>query len=261
MPCWQFRFAWILTVALVPCLANAEAARPRIAIIIDDLGYERTAGERAIKLPGPLAYAVLPGTPRSAYLAEKANADGKEVLLHLPLQAQKAQEQEEPGSLLLDMSRAQFRATLQQNMQLVPHISGINTHRGSLLTRHPGHMDWLMDEMIDRGDLYFVDSYTTAESIALQIARERGIPSMKRDVFLDPDPLPETVSREFERLKNIARQQGFAVGIGHPYPATLDFLETALPELGNEGYDLVGIGELIAAEAAEIQYGETASGK
>jgi polysaccharide deacetylase 2 family uncharacterized protein YibQ len=242
-------FGWL--VALAICFVNpafADSVRPRIAIIIDDLGYERAAGERAIELPGPLAYAVLPGTPQAKHLADAAHAAGKEVLLHLPLQAQEHIEPAEPGSLLLDMSRIQFAAAFAADLQSVPHIIGINTHRGSLLTRHPGHMRWLMDEIVLRGNLFFIDSYTTAQSVALSIARENSVPSVKRDVFLDPDQLPNTVEREFARLKKIARRQGFAVGIGHPYPATLDYLELTLPELVSEGYDLIRISDLIAIE-------------
>jgi polysaccharide deacetylase 2 family uncharacterized protein YibQ len=233
----------VLTLTALPVLA--ESAPPRIAIIIDDLGYERAAGERAIALPGPLAFAVLPGAPRSGQLAAAAHSRGKEVLLHLPLQARKDNEPAEPMSLTLEMSRLQFARVLAESIDAVPHISGINTHRGSLLTMHPGHMGWLMDEISVRGDLFFVDSYTTAQSVALRMARESGVPAVKRDVFLDPDRAPETVQREFERLKKIAREQGYAVGIGHPYPATLDFLTAALPRLAADGYELVGIGELI----------------
>lgn len=255
---WQL----CLTAAiLLTFQANAENLRPRIAIIIDDLGYERVAGERAIRLPGPLAYAVLPGTPRAKQLADKAHAAGKEVLLHLPLQAQNDREPAEPGALILDMSRSQFSTVFADSIESIPHVSGINSHRGSLLTRHPGHMRWLMDEIVNRGDLFFVDSYTTAESVALQIAREHDVPSMKRDVFLDPDPSADTVEREFSRLKKIAREQGFAVGIGHPYPVTLDFLEAALPALDDEGYDLVSLSELIARRGFESREPVTASGE
>ena len=234
----------------VICIAAVSAARvghpaPRIAIIIDDLGYQRHAGERAIDLPGPVACALLPGAPRTAELARMAHARGKEVLLHLPLQA----EADDPGDadigLLLDMSRQQFRRALDERLDAVPHIVGVNTHRGSLLTRHPGHMRWLMDEIADHGDLLFVDSYTTAESVALRIAREQGIDAARRDVFLDPDRDPETVRREFARLKGIAGSQGFAIGIGHPYPTTLEFLARALPRLEAEGFELVGIRELV----------------
>jgi polysaccharide deacetylase 2 family uncharacterized protein YibQ len=227
-------------------LANGADVAPRVAIIIDDLGYERAAGERAISLPGPIAYAVLPGAPRTNELARMAHAHGKEVLLHLPLQAESDAHGEPSAGLRLDMSRRQFRHAVGERIDAVPHIVGVNTHRGSLLTRHPGHMRWLMEEIADRGGLLFVDSYTTAQSVALRIAREQGIDAARRDVFLDPDRDPDTVIREFARLKRLAITRGFAIGIGHPYPATLDYLARALPALEAEGFELIGIRELVA---------------
>ena len=246
----------LLATTLVASSGLADAARPQIALIIDDLGYERRAGERAIALPGPITYAVLPGTPRARHLSEVAHAAGKEIILHLPMQAQRRDDRDEPGSLLLDMSRSQFADTLAGNIDSVPHIVGINGHRGSLLTRHPGHMQWLMDEIRERESLFFVDSYTTHESVALHIAAEKGVPSIKRDVFLDPDASPDTVRREFARLKKLAEDQGFAVGIGHPYPSTLSFLEEALPALHADGFDLVSVSTLVGVPARNAVFVE-----
>lgn len=240
----------LMLLCLVACrLASGADAAPRVAIIIDDLGYERVAGERAISLPGPIAYAVLPDAPRTTELAHLAHARGKDVLLHLPLQAASDTHGEPSSGLLLDMSRQQFRHAVGMRIDAVPHIVGVNTHRGSMLTRHPGHMRWLMDEIAARGNLLFVDSYTTAQSVALRIANEQGIDAARRDVFLDPDRHPETVAREFARLKEIATRRGFAIGIGHPYPATLDFLAHALPLLEAEGIELVSIRDLVAMVA------------
>ena len=143
------------------------------------------------------------------------------------------------------MSQQQFSAALADRIDAVPHIIGINTHRGSLLTRHPGHMRWLMEEIVARGNLFFVDSYTTAQSVALRIALESGVPAIRRDVFLDSDANPETISREFSRLEKLARERGSAVGIGHPYPATLDYLEQALPQLRRRGIDLVPVTSIV----------------
>lgn len=229
----------------VPALGDVADTPPRIAIIIDDLGYGLAAGERALTLPGPVAYAVLPATPRGRVLAEKAYANGKEVLLHLPLQSATQREAIEPGGLLLDMTRGQFASTFAEDFESIPHVVGINSHRGSLLTRHPGHMAWLMEEIQSRGKLFFVDSFTTHESVALKLAREAGVPAVKRDVFLDPDQVPETIAREFARLKKLARQRGFAVGIGHPYPETLAFLEDELPKLEDEGFELISISRYV----------------
>lgn len=241
---WRFLLSALALFAL-PAMAATAGTPPRIAIIIDDIGYGLAAGERALNLPGPVAYAVLPETPRGRTLAEKAYASGKEVLLHLPLQSTEFGAFNDPGRLDLDMTRRQFANMFDADFRSVPHVVGINSHRGSLLTRHPGHMAWLMEEIGRRGNLFFVDSYTTAESVALDVAHEAGIPAVRRDVFLDPDPAPATIAREFARLKKLAWQRGFAMGIGHPHPATLALLEEALPKLADEGVELVSISRYV----------------
>ncbi len=234
----------LLFAAVLAVCCDAAVAGPRIAIIIDDLGYERIAGQRAIALPGPVACAILPNAPRAESLARAANAEGKEVMLHLPMQAANHIGKTEPEYLTIDMSRAGFSAAFEQAFSAVPHAIGVNNHRGSLLTRHPGSMRWLMEEIRERDSLFFIDSYTTHHSVAMQIAGETGVTALKRDVFLDAVPTPEAVAYQFERLKRIATERGVAVGIGHPYDVTLSFLEQALPELEREGFELVPISSL-----------------
>jgi polysaccharide deacetylase 2 family uncharacterized protein YibQ len=171
------------------------------------------------------------------------------------LQPVDSEDAADPGGIVLDMTRGELARTFAASLASVPHAVGVNTHRGSLLTRHPGHMSWLMQEILARGDLVFVDSYTTARSIALGIALESGVPAVKRDVFLDPDPSPDTVEREFERLKRLARREGMAVAIGHPYPATLALLERELPRLEEQGFRLLGIREYVRLAARRGRYG------
>jgi polysaccharide deacetylase 2 family uncharacterized protein YibQ len=258
-----------LAAALVlsPVAVFATPEAPRIAIIIDDLGYQLAAGRRAVQLPGPVACAVLPQTPRGRLLAEEAFAAGKDVLLHLPVESIGYDGPVEPGSIVLDMTRAELARSFAASVASVPHVVGVNTHRGSLLTRHPGHMSWLMDEILKEDGLFFVDSYTTAASIALRIARESGVPAVRRDVFLDPDRDAATVEREFARLKNVARQHGMAVGIGHPYQETLALLERELPKLEQQGFELVSISayvartESLATAAAGVNPGRDPSSK
>jgi hypothetical protein len=245
-------------LALVLASSAALAQAPRIAIIIDDLGYQLAAGRRAVDLPGPIACAVLPETPRAVALAEAAFARGKDVLLHLPLQSMEQPVHAEPGAILLDMTRGEFARSFARSIASVPHAVGVSNHRGSLLTQHPGHMSWLMEEIGAQGNLFFVDSYTTHRSIALNLARESGVPAVRRDVFLDPDRSLKTLQREFDRLKHLSRRQGMAVGIGHPYPVTLAFLEVELPKLAHEGYELVGIREYVTRQASSSQTGGSA---
>lgn len=239
----------ILVIGGLLLAALPAFAEPRIAIIIDDLGYRYPEGLRATELPGPVACAVLPETPRAAVLARAAHGNGKEVFLHLPLQANEENGPEEPGDLLLDMSRRQFATAFEKSFASVPFVSGVNTHRGSLLTRHPGHMSWLMEEISSRGGLIFVDSYTTRESVAMKLASESGVPAVRRDIFLDFERSDTAIAREFERLKSIARRRGYALGIGHPFVETLAVLERELPKLAGEGIILVPVNALIRQSA------------
>lgn len=258
--------AAVLILSPAPAAAMPDTA-PRIAIIIDDLGYELGAGRRAVRLPGPVACAVLPETPSGRLLAEEAFAAGKDVLLHLPMESIGYNGAAEPGSIVLDMTRGELARSFAASVASIPHVVGVNTHRGSLLTRHPGRMSWLMEEIREEGGLFFVDSYTTPASIALPIARESGVPAVRRDVFLDPDRDAATVEREFARLKKVARQHGMAVGIGHPYGMTLAFLERELPKLEQQGFELVSISdyvaltEAVAAAAAGANPGHNISSK
>ncbi len=235
----------LVTLLLLLLSSSAASGLPRIAIIIDDMGYRLHEGQRAIELPGPITFAVIPGSPRARALATQAFEEGKEVLVHLPLQARADEPPTEPISIDLHMSRGEFNDAFERALVSVPHAIGVNNHRGSLLTRHPGHMQWLMEEIQARENLFFIDSFTTHESVAVKIAIETGVDARRRDVFLDPDREPETLIREFERMKRIATRHGSVVAIGHPYAATLELLERELPRLADQGYRLVTISELM----------------
>lgn len=245
---------YLAAVAAVLLSAPLLAADARVAIIIDDLGYRKAEGVRAVELPGPVAVAVLPDAPLAATLARAAHAAGKEVLVHLPLQAVRDDGLDEPGSIMLDTTRQGFSEAFRRAVLAVPHASGVNNHRGSLLTRHPGHMRWLMEEIGGQATWFFVDSYTTHHSVALAIAREHGIPAAKRDVFLDSERDPASIERAFERLKRLAREQGSAIGIGHPFPETLEFLEAALPRLAAEGIELIAPGDVLDSRESPTEY-------
>jgi polysaccharide deacetylase 2 family uncharacterized protein YibQ len=222
-----------------------QSSAPRIALIIDDLGNAMRAGERTAALYGPVACAILPHTPFGETIAQRAHLAGKEVLLHLPLQPVEQGEAAGSGTIIIDNTRTQLVRIFESDIVSIPYVVGVSNHMGSLLTRHPGHMGWLMDALKAHDDLFFVDSYTTVSSVALQLAREHGVPAIRRDVFLDNVPTEAEIDREFRRLMKRARKNGSAVGIGHPYPETLRYLERILPTLTKEGIELVSIGQLI----------------
>lgn len=237
----------VFLAALLALAGQAGMAAPaRIAIIIDDLGYGLDAGRRAIELPGPVAYAILPDTPRGRDLARTAHDHGKEILLHLPLEAANFDGPVEPDAIMLDMNHSDFEQVFDRAIRSVPFAIGVSSHRGSMLTRHPGHMEWLMEAIREHHCMFFIDSYTTPESVALRIAGEAGVSAARRDVFLDSDRSTGGLAHEFRRLKSLARERGQAIAIGHPYPETLDLLERELPALAADGYQLVPVSTLVA---------------
>ncbi len=248
---WQFVCVFCLAclslaVAGQPAPGTGGRPLPAIALIIDDLGNQRVPGHAAVTLPGPVACAFLPHGPYTRELARQAHAGHKEVMLHLPMQALEDDGlKPEPGVLTLEMTRKQFRSTFEQDLAAVPYVSGLNNHMGSLLTQHPGDMAWLMQEINEHGRLFFVDSRTTKATVARRLAQEYGIPNSERNVFLDNDPDPDAVRGKVRELVAMARRHGTALGIGHPYPATLEVLVDELHALGDRGVRLIPVARLI----------------
>ncbi len=215
----------------------AEAGVPRIAIVIDDMGNTQGSGRAALALPGALTYAFLPHTPYAGHLARQANKLDKEVMLHLPMQAMDGRALG-PGALHLHMNEAAYRRVLAEDLDSVPHAVGVNNHMGSLLTRHPGAMQWVMSGLRERG-LYFIDSRTSLATVAEDIAMENAVPVARRNVFLDSKRSVSAVRYQYRRLLMLARRDGSAIAIGHPYPETLAVLAEELPKLEASGILLV----------------------
>lgn len=249
----------LLVLALLAACARAEAAGPdpqaapapvpAIAVLIDDMGYRRAEGLRALALPGPLAFAFLPHTPHAAALARLAHLRGKDVLLHQPMEPAPARAPE-PGGLHAGMGADELDRTLAANLAAVPHARGVNNHMGSLLTRDPRAMRLLMTALRRRGGLYFVDSRTTPRSVAWRAARSAGVPSIERDVFLDNEPDPGRIRARFTELVARAHERGAALAIGHPRPGTLAVLARELARLDAHGVRLVAVSRLVARASA-----------
>jgi uncharacterized protein len=241
-----------LCAALLCCSAAvalpAGGAEPELAVIVDDLGYNLASGRRVIALPGPLAVAVLPFTPNAARLARLADAAGKEVILHQPMQANDAATVA-PGMLTATMSPAEVRAQLALALDELPQAIGVSNHTGSLLTAQSAPMHSLMRAVHAHG-LFFLDSRTSAATVAQNVAIEAGVPALKRDVFLDNSLDADAIAHEFARALAIARRQGHAVLIAHPHAASLAFLEAALPTLADRGIRQVAPTRLLTERPA-----------
>lgn len=220
-----------------------------LVIIIDDLGNRLLEGEATIRLPGRLSVAVLPHTAHGGHLARQAHRAGKEVLLHAPMTALD-QRPLGPGALTAELSEAEFRATLEQALADVPHVTGVNNHMGSDLTRQRKQMQWLM-RLLAEQNLYFVDSRTNRETVAATVAAEAGLPHLSRQVFLDNVPTREAIAERFAVLVERARREGLGVAIGHPYPETIAYLQEVLPTLEGQGLRLATVSEVLAAAGQE----------
>ena len=217
--------------------------KPRIAIIIDDLGYHHARGLRAVYLQAPVSLAILPHAPNSQKLAKAAHSYGKEILLHTPMSTTTGKALD-AGALTSAMGQAEFLQVLQQGLAAMPYASGINNHMGSLLTQQADPMHWLMAELFQK-KLFFVDSRTTANSLAFDIAQDYTLPSIQRDIFLDNQRQPSAIAKKFDQLLLLAKKRGWAVAIGHPYPETLALLEQRLPLLTEQGYEVVPVSALL----------------
>ncbi len=233
-----------LALLLCACQGAASAARqPAIGLIIDDMGYDLVHGRQALALTGPLTYAFIPGTPRTPVLAREAHARGKEIMVHLPMEADNGRLLD-VGGLKRAMSGRELRAAVAAGVAGVPHAVGVNNHMGSLLTRDAGAMEPVMAALA-AGPYYFVDSRTSPDSVAERVALDYGLPATRRDVFLDNERDEAYIEAQWERLIRKAVEQGSAVGIAHPYPETLAVLRRCLPKLAERGVGLLPISRII----------------
>lgn len=245
-------FIWALTLALLPLKGWADSvSQPAIVIIIDDVGDNYRLGSAAVQLPGPVTFAVLPHSPFGARLAHQAYRNGKDVILHAPMQNTQDRPLG-PGALTRDLAQQKFIDTLNKGLDTVPYAQGMNNHMGSLLTTLEPQMNWVMDVAKRRG-LYFVDSRTTPDSVALKAARRHGIPSLVRDVFLDHERTEAFVHQQFMQTVAIAKRYGSAVAIGHPYPVTVEYLVKALPQLDEQGIRLLTASALIMEKQERLR--------
>lgn len=239
------------TTPPAPAVTTPEPAAsdgPRVAIVIDDLGANLRAAKSLLAIPQSLTFAVLPKLTHSREIAEAAAAAGHDVLLHLPMEPlDYPAKNPGPGALLRSMTPEAMSEVLRDNLASVPHAVGVNNHMGSRLTQDEETMRLILTTLNERR-LFFLDSYTTSRSIVSQVARELGMPTASRHVFLDHElGDPDYVAAQMERLAAVARKHGAAIGIGHPRPSTIAALKEHLPKLSEAGIAVVPLSTLIAS--------------
>lgn len=206
---------------------------PRIAIIIDDLGYDEDMAGLFCSLDYPVTISILPDSPHAKSVAALARSKGKQVLLHLPMEPLEYPAVDPgPGALLSGMETDEMLAVLESDLASVPYAQGVNNHMGSRLSREETVLNPLFTALKARG-LFFVDSVTAPGPQARAAARMLRLPFAQRDVFLDHEQTREFVEKQMDRLVALAQKNGHAIGIGHPHEVTYEVLRERLPELAD----------------------------
>lgn len=218
-------------------------SRPKIAVILDDWGYNKKGFSYLESIKYPLTAAVLPGLAYSKAAAETAHKNGKAVMLHLPMQPQKELPREK-RMIMAAMSQGEVRHIVDFLTGEIPFFTGINNHQGSLVTEDRRIMGIILEEMRQR-NLFFIDSLTSPKSIAYEEAKRLGVPAGKRSVFIDNQKELEYNEKQIDELKNTAKKRGYAIGIGHDDVVTLQALQKTMLLLEDEGFEFVYAVELV----------------
>lgn len=220
------------------------AAGPKLAIILDDLGSDPETSEAIFALHEPLTISVLPFHAHSTEIAEEAKRRGVEVMLHLPMQAV-GNELPEAQQLHSGMSEGEVAEELSRMLANVPTAVGVNNHEGSLATTDPKLMGELMP-LLKQRSLYFIDSRTTAATVAFDVAQQAGLRRGFRNVpFLDDVEEVGAVRKQLEFAIHAAKEKGEVIAIGHPHKETLEALREMLPQAETQGVHLVFVSEVL----------------
>jgi polysaccharide deacetylase 2 family uncharacterized protein YibQ len=237
-----------LILSLLGCLAGVAQAAPGTAapqkaylsLIIDDLGQSLPRDRRVLALPGPVTTAIMPDTPYATEFAREAHRAGKIVILHMPMDPATG-----PFAWHPELPIEELEKRLNAAFKKVPYTAGINNHMGSRMTAQPAAMAWLMADL-QRRHKFFLDSRTSAQTVAAAQAQKVGLASVSRDVFLDDERTEAAILTQLQTAISLAHKQGSAVMIGHPYPQTLAVLERELPKLKAQGIEWIDIKQMIS---------------
>jgi polysaccharide deacetylase 2 family uncharacterized protein YibQ len=216
--------------------------RARIAVIVDDMGQDMAVARRLSAIQADITFAVMPHEHRTADVARYLHHQGREVLLHQPMEGNG----KNPGPVAIYGTTDPLEAVsiLEESLELVPQAKGVNNHMGSVVTRNREIMEALFTAMKDRG-LFFIDSLTTGSSVCRETAQAVGLPFGARDVFLDNELSDSYISGQIEDLVTVALRRGWAIGICHPHEATVDTLTREIPRLAARGIEVVRVSALV----------------
>ena len=225
--------------------STTQTREKTIALILDDVGFDHQPVDRAASMGLHITFAVIPHTPNGASIARRLNERGFEILCHLPMEPDDYPRQRPgDGAILTAMSDGEIRQKTVEDVASVPFARGVNNHMGSRATSDRRVMTSVLTTLRER-NLFFVDSRTSANSVAAPLARQMHVKTVARNVFLDHTEEKESIRKQLATLAALAERNGAAVGIGHVYPVTVSVLEEELPKLARQGFHFVPVSRLV----------------
>ncbi len=217
----------------------------KIALIIDDFGSSLSStAEALLRLNRPLTISILPYLPSSKRTAKIAHREGKEVLLHLPMEAENYRQNTSKEVILSVMTPDRIQAEVHRALKHIPYAIGVNNHMGSKVTKEADVMRPVMNQL-RKDNCFFIDSMTNRESIAWRVAKNVGVPTAINRIFIDDEVGVEHSRERIAELARIAAKDGFAIGIGHPHHSTLQAIQQMIPVLESKGYKFVFVSSLV----------------
>lgn len=232
--------AWVRNAVAVP-----DTGGPKIAIVIDDAGLDLKAMRRmAQNNIAPLTIAFLPYAENLQSQVDAMRQAGHEIIVHMPMEPQSAKENPGPNAILTGLPDEELLRRVRWNLDRLDGYVGVNNHMGSRMTADPRGMALVMSEMRARG-LMFLDSRTTAHSVAAQAAEQYGVPNLRRDIFLDNDTRADKILEQLRQTEEMARKHGHAIAIGHAHIPTVEVLEQWAPVAIARGFTLVPLTALM----------------
>lgn len=221
----------------------AGLAKAKVAIVLDDWGYNVKNLADVLSIDAPLTLAILPNLRYSTTIAKKANENNFEVILHMPMEPKTNKIRLEKSTLYTTMNEDEIKAVLAKALKSVPYASGISNHEGSKATEDERTMRAVFGEL-KKQKLYFLDSLVTNESVCESLSRETGVKFTQRSIFLDNDDDPAYIKKQFEQLINVAVKTGDAIGVGHDKANTIAVLKEMLPKFEENSVQLVYVSGL-----------------
>lgn len=226
-------------------LIERDDEAPLVAVILDDIGHKKASSLKSVlDLKFPITFAVIPHLPESKSCAYYLHQNQYEVMLHMPMEPGNPKVDPGEGAIFAHFNETQIREALIRGLNAVPFVTGVNNHMGSKITASRTLMRPVLDDLKQRG-LYYIDSRTQSNTVAFKMARDMGLRAGRRDVFLDSEMSFEFAKKQLRETRRVAKQQGFAVLIGHPYPSSLKALAEEMPKMDREGFRFVFASRLV----------------